>query len=250
MSIGFKTDIGKRRELNEDCLYVSGKSSPVWAIVADGMGGHQAGEVASGMAVEDISEYVDLNFRPDMDYVEAGEVLRRAFVEANNHIYNYSVRSSKFMFMGCTSTAAMIHSGKLIIAHVGDSRVYSAKEKLVKMTKDHSYVQELVNRGIITEEEAKVHSRRNEITRAMGTEDSIKVDISITPYNGEKILICSDGLTEMVDESEIFEIMADNDNPADACRALVDRANEYGGRDNITAVIIDTKYEETEEDPK
>ncbi len=247
MSIGFKTDTGKKRELNEDSLYISEKEVPVWAIVADGMGGHQAGEVASRMAVEDVSGYVNENFRTDMDYVEAGEVLRRAFVYANSHIYNYSVKYSKFMYMGCTSTAAMIHSGKLITAHVGDSRVYSVGDKIVKMTKDHSYVQELVNKGIITEEEAKVHSRRNEITRAMGTEDSIKVDISITPFSGDKILICSDGLTEMLDESEIFAVIRNTGDPQEACRILVERANEYGGRDNITAVIIDINRNMTEE---
>lgn len=247
MSIGFKTDIGKKRELNEDSLYVNSGKIPVWGIVADGMGGHQAGEVASSMAVSDIADYVNENFREDMDYVEAGEVLRRAFVFANNHIYQYSIKYSKFMFMGCTSTAAMIHSGRLIIAHVGDSRVYSAKEKLKRMTKDHSYVQELVNRGIITEEEAKVHSRRNEITRAMGTEDSIKVDISITPYNDEKILICSDGLTSMVDEKEIFEIMKKDKDPMAVCEKLVEKANEYGGKDNITAIVIDMRYAEEEQ---
>lgn len=246
MSIGFKTDTGKKRTLNEDSLYISRSGSPVWAIVADGMGGHQAGEVASGMAVEDISDYVNENFRPDMNYVEAAEVLRRAFVLANNHIYDYSIKYSKFMYMGCTSTAAMIHSGKLITAHVGDSRVYSVGEEIVKMTKDHSYVQELVNRGIITEAEAKVHSRRNEITRAMGTEDSVKVDISITAFSGDRILICSDGLTEMLDEKEILDIIRGAKNPQSACDSLVCRANEYGGRDNITAVIIDIN--DTEED--
>lgn len=247
MSIGFKTDIGKKRALNEDSLYVNSEKTPVWGIVADGMGGHQAGEVASSMAVKDISDYVSENFREDMDYVEAGEVLRRAFVAANNHIYQYSVKYSKFMFMGCTSTAAMIHSDRLIIAHVGDSRVYSAKETLKRMTKDHSYVQELVNRGVITEEEAKVHSRRNEITRAMGTEDSIKVDISITPFDGEKILICSDGLTSMVEEKEIFEIMKNAENPMAVCEKLVERANECGGKDNITAVVIDMGYAEEDQ---
>lgn len=247
MSIGFKTDTGRKRELNEDSLYVSKNNSPVWAMVADGMGGHLAGEVASSMAVEDIENYVGGNFESEMDYVEAGEILRRAFVMANSHIYEYSIKYSKFMYMGCTSTAAMIHKDKLIIAHVGDSRVYSIGDSIKKMTKDHSYVQELVNKGIITEEEAKVHSRRNEITRAMGTEESIKVDISITAFEGEKILICSDGLTEMVDEKEIYETVKNTQNPQEACERLVERANENGGRDNITAIIIDIENKDKED---
>jgi len=243
LGIGFKTDIGKKRALNEDSLYVNEKN-PVWAIVADGMGGHLAGEVASKMAVDIVSEYIKDNFCADMDYVEAGEVLRRAFVVANSKIYEYSVKYSKFMFMGTTSTAAMIHAGKLITAHVGDSRVYSIGSGIRKITKDHSYVQELVNRGIITEAEAKVHSRRNEITRAMGTEDSVKVDVSINPYKGERILICSDGLTGMVDEEDIEIIIKSENNLQTAADMLIDSANENGGKDNITAVILEYKESE------
>ena len=206
------------------------------------MGGHKAGEKASLMAIETVRAELSKKLREDMDYVEAGETARRAFIEANSSIYNYSKLHYKVMGMGTTATLAMLHSDKLITAHVGDSRAYIVdSDGLIQVTKDHSYVQELVMRGEITPEQAKHHPNKNYITRAMGAEEAVKVDIGIRPYNGEKVLLCSDGLTNMLDDDEIFEIINKCSDLQSAADMLIDRANEAGGNDNITVVVLERK---------
>ncbi len=240
MLFGAATDIGKVRKVNEDNFLIGTGESFPYIVVADGMGGHRAGEVASRIAVEVIDAELEKNLSTALDYVEAGEVLRQAFISANAKIYAYSKENHKVMGMGTTLTLAMVYQQKLIIAHVGDSRVYAIdKKRIQQITKDHSYVQELVSRGEITKEQAKNHPQKNYITRAMGVEDIIKVDIIIKPYDGEKILVCSDGLTNMLDDSEIFEILNNVKDLDGAAKILVDKANEAGGYDNITAAVME-----------
>ena len=242
MTYGAATDIGRVRKINEDNYAVSENAPFPFAIVADGMGGHKAGEKASLMAVETIRAELLEKLTEDMDYVEAGETARRAFIEANSSIYNYSKLHYKVMGMGTTATLAMIHSDKLVTAHVGDSRAYIIdSENITQVTRDHSYVQELVMRGEITPEQAKHHPNKNYITRAMGAEEAVKVDIGIRPYNGEKVLLCSDGLTNMIDDDEILEIVNKFSDLHDAAEELINRANEAGGNDNITVVVLERK---------
>lgn len=148
------------------------------------------------------------------------------------------------MGMGTTTTLSMLYGGKVITAHVGDSRSYMiADDSIKQITKDHSYVQELVARGEITQAQAKNHPKKNYITRAMGAEDTVKVDITIKPYNGEKILICSDGLSNYVEDEEIRENINKQNTLQEGAQALVDIANERGGRDNITVVVLEREID-------
>lgn len=238
MQYGVVTDIGMCRRINEDNYYISDDEKFPYAIVADGMGGHKAGEVASMMVVEIIENHLKENLNEELDYVEAGEVVRQAFIAANSAIYNHAKEHFKVMGMGTTTTLAMIYQGKIITAHVGDSRAYKIGEEIEQITKDHSYVQELVSRGEISKEMAKNHPKKNYITRAMGVEPIVKVDVSIRPYNNEIIVLCSDGLTNCVEDEEIMAYIKDSATLQDGAEELVKLANSRGGRDNITVVAL------------
>lgn len=237
MDIKALSDVGKVRKINEDSFrfFVGDKFS--YAMVADGMGGHLAGEVASKMAVDIIGDYIEENTTEELDRFQVKEVINKAFRKANAEIYDYSCNNECVMGMGTTTTLCMIRDGYLIFAHVGDSRAYMIDDNITQITRDHSYVQELVKLGQITPEEAKHHPRRNYITRAMGVEDSVKVDLGIKPYNGESIILCSDGLYGEIEDSELFKVVAAN-SPEISTKELVELANERGGADNITAVVM------------
>ena len=243
MRFGAITDIGKRRKINEDNYIIHEDDTFPYAIVADGMGGHQAGEVASMMVVDIIESKLASGLMPGLDYVEAGEIVRQAFISANSIIFNYAKDHYKIMGMGTTTTFAMLYGGRIITAHVGDSRAYAVGDDIRQLTRDHSYVQELVSRGEISPEMAKHHPRKNYITRAMGAEDTVKVDVSIKPYNGETILLCSDGLTNYVDDDEILAHIKKYGPLQNACEKLMQLANERGGGDNITVVAFKEENE-------
>lgn len=238
MKFGTITDVGRVRKINEDTYKVFASSDYSYAIVADGMGGHLAGEIASEMSVNKISEYINEHMNPELDKFQVKEVIRRAFLYANKAIYEYSCSNESVMGMGTTSTLCMIYDNNLIFAHVGDSRAYKLGDSLEQITRDHSFVQELVKLGQITPEEAKHHPRRNFITRAMGVELEVKVDTGIREYNGERILLCSDGLFNDIEDIELFETAKDGD-LQDCVEELVKLANERGGNDNITAVLME-----------
>lgn len=239
MHYGAVTDIGRVRKINEDSYHVSMGGIFPYVVVADGMGGHQAGEVASMMVVDILKNHLESYLDESMDYVEVGEVIRRAFISANNIVFNYSKNHYKIMGMGTTATLAMIYGGKIITAHVGDSRAYRVGvHSISQITRDHSYVQELVLMGRMTPEEAKHNIKRNYITRAMGAEETVKVDIKIYPYNGEKILVCSDGLTNYVEDDEIMDFVNNADDLQCAAQEMTQLANVRGGRDNITVAIF------------
>lgn len=239
MRIGAVTDIGKQRKLNEDSYFVYRNENLVGGMVADGMGGENAGEVASSMAVQIIKEHIINTYSPEMDYVEAGEMVRKAFLKANDKIYQYSQTDTSLEGMGTTATLAILYKGKIISAHVGDSRTYLIDNGAInQITKDHSYVQELLARGEITREFADRHPAKNYITRAVGTDISLKVDISISDYHGETVLLCSDGLTNMLSDEQIVKIIEENEDLQQGAEALVRLANKKGGLDNITAVVF------------
>lgn len=239
MRIGAVTDVGKQRRLNEDSYFVYRNENLLGGMVADGMGGQNAGEVASAMATQIIKEYIINSFNPDMDGMEVGEMVRRAFLKANDKIYEYSKTDSELDGMGTTSTLAIIYRDKIISAHVGDSRAYLIDGgEIRQITKDHSYVQELLSRGEITKEFANRHPAKNYITRAVGADDILKVDINISDYHGETVLLCSDGLTNMLSDEQISEIIGENENLQQGAEALVRLANKKGGLDNITVVVF------------
>jgi serine/threonine protein phosphatase PrpC len=245
MQLGAVTDIGMCRKINEDNYYASPESPFPYAIIADGMGGHKAGEIASMMVIDVVKNHLENKINENQNYVELGETIRRAFIKANSIIYKYSAEHYKIMGMGTTATLAMIYGDRIITAHVGDSRAYMIdKDGIKQITKDHSYVQELVSMGKITPEEAKHHPKKNFITRAMGAEETIKVDISINQYNGEKILLCTDGLTNFVTDEEIRNAMLQPGSLQKKAENLVQTANSRGGSDNITIVVLEKENQD------
>ncbi len=233
------TDIGRKRENNEDSfLYreLEGKpgGSAYLMAVADGMGGHLGGEVASCRAVEVLGEYITSNPIEDIP-----QLLKRAIKEANRSIHEMSNKSSELRSMGTTCTAMLWTKGKSYIAHVGDSRAYLVRKSRVKgLTKDHTIAERMVEFGIITPEEAKVCPERSILLRAVGTNSEVEVDLipPIDTIPGDTFVLCSDGLTEFVREDELGRIVTVYP-PDEACSILVGIANERGGVDNITVQI-------------
>lgn len=220
------TDIGLVRATNQDNFYID--KSCKWAVVADGMGGHNGGETASSMAVEEIKKSM-----------AQGVGLKESISNANTMVYRASVENPDLLGMGTTVVMCEIIGGRANIAHVGDSRAYIYRGgKLKQITKDHSIVQQLIDSGTINEEQARYHPQRNLITRAVGTEKNILVDYETVEFSdGDYILICSDGLSSYVFENEITDIIA-NTRTADVTGKLIEAANNSGGKDNITVVLI------------
>lgn len=244
MRMGAYSDTGRVRRINEDSYFSYRNENLIGAMVADGMGGHAKGEVASKMATMIVKDHIMSKFNPDMDYVELGEMIRRAFIEANGEIFEYSIKHDEARGMGTTASMAFIFKGKLIVVHVGDSRVYTVKNGEIKqITTDHSLVQELLARGRITSDDAKNHPQKNVITRAIGSEASIKVDVRIVDYDDETVIVSSDGLTNLVSDKQIMEIIDGCDDLQTGAEALVALANKKGGMDNITCVAFDKQKE-------
>lgn len=240
MISGAISDIGKIRENNQDAFFESKDPSLPLFVVADGMGGHKAGEVASSMAMDTIKK----NFFDAKDKLTNEEsilkLIKQSIEEANIKIYLKSLEQEQYNGMGTTITLAYIYEDKIYIGHVGDSRAYIIENGNIRqITEDHSYVNELVKTGSITKEEAKTHPKRNMITRAVGSSSIIEMDTFINKYFKDDILIiCSDGLSNMLKEQEINESFIDEDNMQKACFELALKANKKGGLDNITLVAI------------
>ena len=240
MRMGAISDKGRVRSVNEDSFFSYRNENLIGGMVADGMGGHNTGEVASRMTTMIVKDHIMTKFNPEMEYMEVGEMIRRAFIEANAEVYEYAVHHPENSGMGTTASMAFIYRNKLIAIHVGDSRVYAVdKNSIRQITTDHSLVQELLTRGKISIDDAKRYPNKNVITRAIGTEPSIKVDVIIEEYNGETVCICSDGLTNLVSDEQIMTILNNNDDLDEAAKELVALANKKGGIDNITCVAFD-----------
>mgnify|MGYP000129397609 CR=1 FL=1 len=242
-----RTDKGRIRSNNEDALYVPPHTEklPQLYIVADGMGGHQGGEVASRIAVETIASYINENFCEHYDRDKIIEILNNALNAANQKIFKFSLENSELYGMGTTATVALFKGNKLYIGHVGDSRAYRIREgSIIQLTKDHSLVWELMEQGKLSLEETKTHPMKNVITRALGTEEFVKADILELEFDEKDIfLLCSDGLTNMLDDKTIMEIVLSNP-PSIATQKLIQQANLKGGTDNITVGIIRADYHE------
>lgn len=237
MEISALSDIGRHRQNNEDNYFVYRNESLWGGMVADGMGGENAGELASKMAVDIVKHHIICNFDPQMDYMRLAEVVREGFMIANREIYK-KAQSDEFSGMGTTGTLAMVFDNKLIIAHAGDSRCYLVGENSInQLTEDHSYVEELLRGGHISESDARTHPKKNMITRALGTDISLKVDMNIMAYNGDTVLLCSDGLTNMISDQQILDTIRQNEQLDDAAAKMIELANKKGGNDNITVII-------------
>jgi serine/threonine protein phosphatase PrpC len=226
----FRTDTGRQRRANEDAYYVR---APIF-VVADGMGGAQAGEVASRIAAE--------AFDRDLPSGSPEDVLRAAFARANREIHEHAASDERHAGMGTTLTAAIVDAEReeVAIGHVGDSRAYRLRgSKFERLTQDHSLVEELRRKGQLTDQQAEEHPQRSIITRALGPEAEVEPDIYTEQARPDDIyLICSDGLTTMIGEDRIAQILRSSTSLDTAVRALVDEANRAGGRDNITAVAF------------
>jgi protein phosphatase len=224
-----KTDTGRQRRDNEDSAF----ARPPVFVVADGMGGAQAGEVASRLAIEAFEHGLPDDGSPE-------ERLAARVREANRQIYDRSRADRGRAGMGTTLTAAYVDDAHVAIAHVGDSRAYLFRNgTLQRLTQDHSLVDELVRRGKLTEEQAAEHPQRSIITRALGPEPDVEVDTWTYPArSGDVVLLCSDGLTSMISEELVREVLSSHENLDAAADALIHEANEAGGRDNITVVLF------------
>lgn len=225
---GSRTDIGCIREQNEDSLVVK---APLF-VVADGMGGHAAGEVASEIAVNTLAECAP----PHAD----AEALGRAVEQANRDIINAAIAGEGREGMGTTCTAAMLEGDRLVIAQVGDSRAYLLQSgKLTQITRDHSLMANMIDAGQITPEEARVHPNRSVITRALGNDPDTVPDLyQINVKDGDRLLICSDGLTSMIEDGEIQAVMNRISDPQQCASTLVDGAIAAGGLDNVTVIVV------------
>lgn len=235
------TDIGKIRENNEDSFLEfnveNSNEKLLLLVVADGMGGHQAGEVASKTVVNSIEDY----FKSQDNTLEknALDSLKNSIVIANQNVIQASKDKEELRGMGSTCTAMLIFNNKTFLAHVGDSRAYLVRDKEIKqLTKDHTLAEKMLDSGIISKEEAKSSPHKNMLIKAVGITDEIEVETyePFTAIQGDIFLLCSDGLTEYIDEEEICSILNIYD-PDEACKMLVNMANKRGGKDNITVQI-------------
>ena len=240
MKIVSKTDIGLKRKNNQD-YFSTGKLSDnsVWAVVCDGMGGAAAGDLASSMAVEIISKRLVANYRDGMNYNSMKNLLASAIAAANIEVYDKSRSESTLDGMGTTVIATIIVDGTACIAHAGDSRVFIySGGSLRQITKDHSIVQDLIDKGKLTAEEAKKDIRKNIITRALGVGEELLVDYYVEDITENDILIiCTDGLTDNVSNETIVDILKQSDFSI-LPEKLINAANLNGGSDNITIVAV------------
>lgn len=232
-----KTDTGNKRSNNQDSIFYSDApigTLPNLYIVADGMGGHRAGDKASKMAIE-----ITVDFIKNSTIENPIAILRRAMVYANNEIYKAAGKDPDLKGMGTTMVAAVALDGKLYVANIGDSRLYSIQGDIKQITMDHSLVEELIRNGELERKKGRNHPEKNIITKAMGSKEEVVPDFfEIDIHPKEKFLLCSDGLSNMVENDEIRDIVLEHDNLDELAQALIDRANYYGGSDNISVVIV------------
>ncbi len=240
MKIVAKTDIGLKRESNQDS-YAAGElpGAVAWAVVCDGMGGAAGGNYASSTAVKVISERITSSYRAGMSASSIRNMLTSAIAAANISVYDMSKADPELTGMGTTVVVAIVVDNNVFIAHAGDSRAYILSDgSLNQLTKDHSIVQEMIDHGTLTPDEAKVDPRKNIITRALGVDYELRIDFDIADISENDVLIlCTDGLTNFVEPQEIYEL-TDDGKFYEYAERLVDRANSNGGGDNITVVTV------------
>jgi len=235
VKVCYLTDRGPQKDVNEDCLLVD-KSLGLY-ILADGMGGHNAGEVASRLAVDVIAWEVWKGLQTD---TKEERLLREAIEVANRTVLEKSLINPAWEEMGTTVVAALISGEDLFISHVGNSRAYLIGDgEIEQIAQDHTFVAEWLKEGRITSHQARTHPQRHGLTEVVGVTDDVESDVAVLPWDGEKcLLLCSDGLTDMLEDQEILEIVESQDDPALACQKLVDAANKRGGKDNVSVILV------------
>jgi len=254
LAVSARTDTGRLRKGNEDNLYADANQHRGLFIVADGMGGHAAGEVASQMAVDFISsELAELN---DLGAPEAQDRLSETLVQANRKVYERTRKEIEKTGMGSTASALLLSDTRYLIGHVGDSRIYLVREgEMMQLTRDHSLVQEQVDAGLITADQARHHPQSNVITCCIGMSSDIDPDvISGETRVGDVFLLASDGLTGMVEDKRLQQLLQSRAAPERIVNAMIADANNNGGIDNITAIVVkvvtaDTRFQTGEVTP-
>ncbi len=235
---GNHTDIGQVRHHNEDYLGFFENENGAFFVVCDGMGGHAGGATASQMAVGSIRQFFDSQFFPNPQ-----DAIYQALQYANTQIYQKAINVPELRGMGTTCVLLMLRDNYFYYGHVGDSRIYVYRSgQLTQLTHDHSFVQALIDQGLITEQEAETHPRRNELLRAMGTSPFVEVEIApeaFKPYQSDVFLLCSDGLTGMVSKQSLENILASHDSLQHKALKMVETANLSGGTDNITVQVVE-----------
>jgi len=252
------TDIGMVRTQNEDNLFVLDDEEPnsfgalshgIY-IIADGMGGHQAGEVASEIAVRVISKELLVGLETTSDPISPTTLVEKAIEQANSEIYNASKSKPELFGMGTTITLGFRLDNRLYLGHVGDSRAYlMRKGKLQQMTEDHSLVARLIKEKAITQEEARFHPDRGKILRCLGVSDKVMIDFSnqvnhgnlLTLIHGDSLIFCSDGLSGYISDLDILNCLKKNNIASITCKELIDLANSSGGGDNISVIVVRVK---------
>ena len=252
--IGMLTDVGQVRPVDEDSILaadlsfgVNSESSKFLLLaVADGMGGHAKGEEASKIALNAIARAVIPDLLNNTSFTK---ILEKGIQNANQDILDYTAKNPEASGMGTTSVCAVVKDNQIHLANVGDSRAYRVSDdEICRVTKDHSYVQALIDEGDITEEQAREHPRKNEITRAVGIMPSIEVDtMKLTLDSDESLLLCCDGVIAHLSDDDIHKIIRDSPDPQTACQEIVDMANERGGSDNISLIILSSEGSDTKE---
>ena len=251
---GMLTDVGRTRKIDEDSILaadlsfgVNSESSKFFLLaVADGMGGHAKGEEASKIALNAISRSVIPDLLNDTPFTE---LLEKGIQNANQDILDYTAKHPESSGMGTTSVCAIVEGNQVHLANVGDSRAYViSDDEIRRVTKDHSFVQSLVDRGEITEVESREHPQKNVITKAIGIGTSIEADtMRLTLDSDESLLLCCDGVIAHLPDDDIHKIIRDSPDPQTACQEIVDMANERGGSDNISLIILSSEGSDIKE---
>lgn len=244
MKVFTKTDVGMARSMNQDSFLVSedNNNGLNLYILADGMGGYKGGEIASKVAITAVSKYIIEKFDEiQKDKQSILNLVEDSIEFANSAIYEESEQDAELQDMGTTLEVVLIYKNKVYIGHIGDSRIYRVrKNKMKKITTDHSYVEKLIQDGDITREEAYNHPKKNLLIKALGTDEEACPDMIYTVLNkNDVIIICSDGLTNMLRDGEILEVVREQNE--ECAEILVEEANLAGGLDNITVIVIDNR---------
>ena len=236
------TNTGRVRSTNQDSFYlnITHSDDQLYCAICDGMGGANAGNVASEIAVETFSKAMNQRVRSDMSRAYIRRTIREIVSGANKKIYDSAMENEHYSGMGTTFVGLIISGGYAVCANVGDSRAYMIDDGgILRITRDHSVIAEMLERGELTPEQAKDYPAKNLITRALGTEPSVLCDLfNINLRKGSYILLCSDGLTNMLDEQEILYEVLHGGDVATCCGRLVEMANHRGGLDNVTVVLV------------
>ncbi|MCI8830535.1 MAG: Stp1/IreP family PP2C-type Ser/Thr phosphatase [Lachnospiraceae bacterium] len=239
MQISAYTDTGKVRSTNQDYIYASSqKTGPLknLLLLADGMGGANAGDYASRFLVEKLVTYI--NRQPEGE--SEISIFNKGITEVNRRLYNESLCNESLKGMGTTMVAATVSKNILYVANVGDSRLYLIRGGLIQVTRDHSYVEEMVSLGLLNRESQDYRDKKNYITRAIGADGQVEIDFfEVSLHSGDQILLCSDGLSNMVSDKEIYSIVSGKGSLSEKAWQLLQTANDKGGKDNISVILAE-----------